>query len=100
MNKEDNLKEIQERLVKLGFVSRINRIVQDRNLSALELSALLGIDKEATIALLKYESNQFTQTELISFLNKLGVTITFEAEQDGTQRINLNVPKPEKDNYE
>lgn len=63
--------DAEERLAKARLASRINDIIEDRNLTQTEAAKILGINQPKVSALMHGQLSGFSMERLIGFLNKL-----------------------------
>lgn len=64
-------KDAEERLVKARLASKINQIIDKRNLTQVNAAKILGISQPKVSALMNGRLVEFSIERLITFLNKL-----------------------------
>lgn len=85
------LPDAEEHLVKAGLVAKIDRIIQQRDLTQAAAAHLLGIDQPKVSAMLAGQFRGYSVERLMRFLVALGhdVEIVVKARKRGTAELRV-----------
>ncbi len=85
------LPDAQEHLIKAGLVAKIDRIIQQRELTQSAAASLLGIDQPKVSAMLAGQFRGYSVERLMRFLVALGhdVEIVVKARKRGAAELRV-----------